>query len=312
MSSAKKKPLLIVLLVVFITVFIVSAFFLLRWMINSVSENGRYNNEELNDLSDILAGTPNSPIVTEPIIPFYTTTAQPTTEPSVPSDTSDVPVDSEPADTTTDAPTDTTPPEPQYSERLTAVRNAIFELQKINPDIAGYISIPLLNISYPLLSRPDDYTNSYYIDKAYDLSEAMSGSIFYDFRCDPSPMMNYNTVLYGHNMRDGSMFAALKGCYYDEKKFQNAEITIATLDGIYTFKLFSAYITDAYDSRCCLTSFSSNEEFCALYEEIKARSEYQASGLPVLPARILTLSTCTNYDTDGRYAFHAVLTRIER
>ncbi len=334
-QSNSKNPsassiLLTVLLVFFIVVFIISASILISYIVKSNAEENRYNkNEELDNLSSILAPSTSSPdftvfsyTTTTPIGPTDTpnvTTDQTEPDDGTDSDTAtgydtDVPTDSETTPTTeitTTEPPVTTPPPPQYGERLTAIRNSIFELQKINPDIVGYISIPMLEINYPLLSRSDDYGNSYYLNRAYDLSYADSGSIFYDFRCDPDPMNNRNTVIYGHNMRNGSMFGNLKGCINKEKLFREAEITIATLEGIYTFKFFSVYTTDAA-SDYCRTSFSDDESFNEFYTEIKSNSVYQASFAPEATPLMLTLSTCTNLDHDGRYAFHAILTGIER
>ncbi len=327
--------ILTVLLVIFISVFAVSAYMLISYIVKGEIEKNRYDkNEELDKLSGILTPTEPTDITTTFTVYSYPTTSpEPTVTPSdsdytsvptssveteLPSD-SNIPDDSTPTDSTaatdteitTTTPPVTEPPAPQYGERLTAVRNSIFELQKINPDIVGFISIPMLDIEYPLVSRRNDYTNSYYLNRAYDLSEATSGSIFYDFRCNPSPMSNRNTVLYGHNMRTGTMFGNLKAVLSSQDKLMNVDITIATLDGIYTFKFFSAYTTTA-TVNYCQTWFASDEDFDKFYTELKERSVYQVSYAPPKTPLILTLSTCTNITTEGRYAFHAVLTNIER
>ncbi len=300
--SEKKKPsrssiLLTALLIFFITVFVASAAILVSYIIKTNAESERYeSNDNLNAISKLLGSASDDPAPTDP------------------GSASDDPTPTDPGSDSvavTTEPTVTAESEPQYGEHLTAVREQIFELQKINPDIVGYISVPLLDINYPLLSRRNDYTNSYYLRRAFDYSDAVSGSIFYDYRCDPDPMLNRNTVIYGHNMRNGSMFGNLTACVNNETKFHHAEIIIATLSGIYTFKLFSVYRTTA-SINYCRTAFSSDDEFNDFYKELQSRSLYKANYSPSSASMILTLSTCTNTAADGRYALHALLTKIER
>ncbi len=307
LSAEKKarisKILLTSLLIIFIAVFVVSAVMLIAYFIKGNSESELYEqNENLNALSSLFAATDS----TAPV-PGSSTSDQPT-------DT-DSPVTSATASgnngDSTSAPTVTDPPAPQYSERFTAIREQILALQKVNPDIVGVISAPrLLNETYPLLLRRNDYTNSYYLRRAYDYSDAVSGSIFYDFRCEPNPQLNRNTIIYGHNMRNGTMFGNLPRCVNSETEFNRAEIIIATLDGIYTFKLFSVYRTTA-SVNYCRTSFANDAEFKAFYDELVGRSLYKSHASPLSRDMILTLSTCTNLATDGRYALHAVLTKVE-
>ena len=79
----------------------------------------------------------------------------------------------------------------------------IENLQAENPDVVGWILIPGTDISYPLLQAEN---NEYYLKHAWDNQKNSCGSIFYDYRSNPS---DWNSVIYGHNMRDGSMFAQL-------------------------------------------------------------------------------------------------------
>lgn len=79
----------------------------------------------------------------------------------------------------------------------------IDNLQTENPDVVGWILIPETDISYPLLQAEN---NEYYLKHAWDNQKNSCGSIFYDYRSNPS---DWNSVIYGHNMRNGSMFAQL-------------------------------------------------------------------------------------------------------
>ena len=79
-------------------------------------------------------------------------------------------------------------------------------LQKKNEDLIAWILIPSVEISYPVLQGDD---NEYYLHRDFNREYLYAGSIFMDKDNSPS-FINYNTILYGHNMRDGSMFAGLK------------------------------------------------------------------------------------------------------
>lgn len=78
------------------------------------------------------------------------------------------------------------------------------ELQSVNPDIIGWLCIPDADISYPLLQTDN---NDYYLKHSWDGSTNSCGSIYMDRR---SSMSDWNTVIYGHNMNNGSMFAGLR------------------------------------------------------------------------------------------------------
>ena len=80
------------------------------------------------------------------------------------------------------------------------------ELAEINDDLEAWILIPAVEISYPVLQGDD---NEYYLHRGINQEYLFAGSIFMDAYNNPS-FYNYNTIIYGHNMRDGSMFAKLK------------------------------------------------------------------------------------------------------
>ena len=79
-------------------------------------------------------------------------------------------------------------------------------LRDINPDCVGWIEIPGTNISYPIVQGRD---NDHYLRLNFEGKYSVGGVIFLDHRCD-SDFDRTNTIIYGHNMRDGSMFGSLK------------------------------------------------------------------------------------------------------
>lgn len=212
--------------------------------------------------------------------------------------------------TTTETPVTTAPPEPVLSERFVNVCNEIKKLQAINSDVVGYILIQFEEkeyISYPVC-RNDD--NLYYTTHAYNNTELKSGSIFLDSRCKPVISENTASLIFGHNMNDGSMFAKLTK-FKTTEYFNNVNITIFTLEGIYTYKVFSVHNADADDDYTNIY-FDTDTEYLAFLQKMQNAS-YIKSNLKLYPSdQIITLSTCLNTTLDARLAVHAVLVSIER
>ncbi len=320
-DSRRKQVVLNVILCVLIAAFVVSAVVLISYFANSKAEQDKYDQDpNISALESIFNGYQtgtDAPNDTTAASPNDTTTVSDTSETvapdaegtTVPTDTTTLPPEQTtvPTDTTTVA---TTTSKPIYSESFKLIRDNIKQLQRVNQDIIGFISIPSLNISYPLLHRESDTTNSFYMNISYDFSPATSGSIFMDYLCNRTIGANKNTVIYGHNMKAGAMFAKLLPAYDSAAIFRDAEIFVATLDGVYVYKFFSVYTTDTKDDYC-RTNFSSDESFAAFYNSLLAKSKFDAGIDGMGLGKILTLSTCTNLTPDGRYAFHAVLVRIE-
>lgn len=114
-------------------------------------------------------------------------------------------------------------------------------LQKENPDIYAWITIPGTDIDYPVVQDSTD--NTYYLNHAADTSLSDSGAI-YSEKKNAKDFDDYLTVLYGHNMKDGSMFAGLHK--YEDKTFlkDHKDLTIYTPDSILKYRIFAAYLTD--------------------------------------------------------------------
>lgn len=186
--------------------------------------------------------------------------------------------------------------------------HAKFEwLKQINPDIYGWIKISDSEVDYPIV-RGDD--NAYYLDHAYTGEYMIVGSIFADYRTNDRILNNFNTILYGHNMENGSMFHVVELMTEDEELFNNARIEICTPDGIYTYAPISVYETNAYDEYFRMR-FASTDAFISFAEEILEKSVYPRTATFKETDRILTLSTCTNEEYSGRFALHARLIDVE-
>lgn len=196
-----------------------------------------------------------------------------------------------------------------YNTALEKMKSKLNALTIQNPDTYGWITVDGTQISYPVMQYDD---NDYYLDHAYTGDYLPAGSIFTDFRNYDNILKNFNTIMYGHNMKNGLMFNGLTN-YLDETFFFGDHyITVYTLDGIFTYQVFSIYKA-RYDEGYIRTSFANYDQFIEFAEGLEAKSDFHIAGLKFVEGdRILTLSTCTNGAWQDRYAVHAKLISVER
>lgn len=179
------------------------------------------------------------------------------------------------------------------------------ELEAVNPDIYAWIYIPNTNIDYPVLQRSGD--NDYYLEHNLDGSRGKPGCIYTE-DLNSKEFTDYNTVIYGHNMKSGAMFRTLHD--FEDKSFfdNNQYVYIYTKDRTLVYKIFAAYTNDA---KHILNSndFTSEQGLSDYLEKVfkKAQAEgYLRDDVAVTGENaILTLSTCTT-SSDKRYIVQAV------
>ena len=182
------------------------------------------------------------------------------------------------------------------------------ELQKENPDIYAWITVPGTLVDYPVLQSGDDKPENFYINHGLDNEYLKSGSI-YSQRLNSKDFSDPNTVLYGHNMRNDSMFGSLHS--YRKAKFfkENQYIYIYTRNHVLTYKIYAAY---RYDNRHILNSFDfKDEKVFAEYLEMtknpKTTMRNIDTGVELTSeSKIITLSTCITND-NYRYLVQGVL-----
>ncbi|WP_250674609.1 class B sortase (plasmid) [Paraclostridium ghonii] len=180
--------------------------------------------------------------------------------------------------------------------------NKSIDLSYINKDYRGWLDVDGTNIHYPIVQTTN---NDFYLDKDINKNYLESGSIFLDFQNDN--FNDSNTILYGHSMRNGTMFGQLKK-FKDEEFFNNYNnIYISKPDGsILKYKIFSAYITDSiniYNK----PSFDSNEDFNSFLDKTKKDSLFKSPVNVDSNDKILTLSTCSYEFDNARMVVHAKL-----
>lgn len=183
-------------------------------------------------------------------------------------------------------------------------RSQFDSLLQINSDIVGWLEIEGTNINYPILQAED---NEYYLERNYLKEEARAGSIYLDYRNNIEEFSR-NNIIYGHRMKDGSMFGQLKK-FLDEDFFKNySKILYDTLYESYELEVFAVYKTTT-DFDYIQTDFTSDEEYGQFLNLLKDKSVYKSSSPVGIEDTIITLSTC-DYGVDrdeGRLVVHAKL-----
>lgn len=174
-------------------------------------------------------------------------------------------------------------------------------LKAINPDVVGWIYIPDTNVNYPILQGKD---NDQYIYHLMTGEYNSSGSIFLEAGI-ASDFTEQNNVIYGHNMKNGTMFAELTR--YKGQEFYDAHpvAMLLTPEGNFYVRIFSGYVTDIWDD--AWVSAFSQTDFRQWLDERGRKSYFDSDVIPTTDDLILTFSTCT-YETDNaRFVVHGVL-----
>jgi sortase B len=183
------------------------------------------------------------------------------------------------------------------------VTPAIAALQDINPEVVGWIQIAETAIDYPIVQGSD---NQYYLDHDWKKEKNRSGAIFMDYRNDPDALTNAetHTILYGHHMRDGSMFKQLVA--YKDPAFLKDHPLILIQDQYEThyYEIFSVYVstTDFYYIE---TNFATPMDYVMFIKQLQTNSMHPSDQLLTSHDRLLTLSTCTYEYNDARFVVHA-------
>ena len=181
------------------------------------------------------------------------------------------------------------------------------EQQAINEEICAWISVPGANVNYPILQSNVTEEN-YYLNHDVNKKSSAKGAIYIQ-RNNTWNFSDPNTVVYGHNMRNGTMFGSLKKFRKADFFNENRYIYVYTPGHILTYEIYSAFV---YDDRHILNSFdfSSKEEYAEFLSATlspKSMTRNVREGIEVdTNDRIITLSTCTGVKTQ-RYLVVGVL-----
>ena len=269
-----KKWVTNLLLIIFCAVFLVSAYFLVDYFLDSRKQQNQFS--ELTQLIEQAQQT--QPTVSEdPVI----------LDPDAPIQEADGPVLVQIAD-------------PETGE-LISILPEYAELYLLNNDFIGWISIEGTNLNYPVMYHPE--STDYYLRKDFYEQYSSHGCVYVREACSLDPHSD-NVTIYGHNMLDGTMFHALHS--YKKQSFweEHKTITLNTLDEYREYEVMAVLQVDASvtaDFQYHLFVDAADETHFAQYvNTCKERAYYDTGVTAEYGDKLITLSTCDRSITNGR------------
>ena len=199
-----------------------------------------------------------------------------------------------------EAPEESVGEEDEGQEEDSLQRVAFAELKEINSNIIGWIQIPGTKISYPVMQGSDD---AYYLNHTFRDKVNSAGSIFME-TLNAADFTDYHTIIYGHNMKNGSMFGGLSAYQSPTYLVSHPCIYIDVEGGLLQYEIFSCYETTA-DSDSYTIGFAPDEVYAEYLDLIKGRSLYDTGVSVSIEDQVLTLSTCTRSGKENRFVVHA-------
>jgi len=203
-----------------------------------------------------------------------------------PAPTGSPPADKQPG------PAATSSPDSQESQEQ---RRDLSELFAMNEDFVGWLCIPETDINYPVMHTPNDPEK--YLRRNFQGEYSESGVPFLDFRCS---LDSGNLIIYGHNMMNGTMFAALQG--YVQEDFCKAHpiVEFQTADGCAEYRVFAVAWVKSNDDWYKAIDLSSAEDFNSAVDKVMSKALFTINSAPEYGVQILTLSTCYDSAHNGR------------
>ena len=182
------------------------------------------------------------------------------------------------------------------------------KLLEMNSDVVGWIRFDEPSeINYPVVQGRD---NEEYLKRTFEANTNKLGTLFVDVN-NPGDFSGRNTFIYGHNMKNGSMFAQLLKYKDDSFYKEHPYFYIYTPDGkVRTYEIFSAgVVKDTSDSY--IMDYADDASFKTYIDYIKQQSAYPTSAEVTTASKIVSLSTCTNVRDDERFLVHGVMIKEE-
>lgn len=180
-------------------------------------------------------------------------------------------------------------------------------LKEINDDIIGWIYCEDTVINYPVLQGPD---NDFYLRRSYEKTYLRAGSIFVDAG-NRRDFGDSNTIIYGHHMKDKSMFAGLDA-WAEQEYYENHPVMwLLTPDQDYKIVLFSGYTISAHSDT--YTIFTGPcAELDDYLQKSAEQSDFKSDIVPDGREQYVLLSTCAYDFEDARYVLHGILVPVSR
>lgn len=203
-----------------------------------------------------------------------------------------------------------------YSEDETIELEVLEEYRTLyskNQKLIGWLKIDDTNIDYPVMQTAN---NEYYLDHNFDQEYDKNGSLFLDKDCDVVHR-NTNLIIYGHHMKSGSMFGNLNRYSSEEYGKKHSKIQFDTIYEKGTYEVMYVFRSRIYNEDEVVFKYyqfldaTSEKEFDSNMQEMAALSLYDTGVTASYGDELLTLSTCDNSETDGRFVVVAKRIREE-
>lgn len=181
--------------------------------------------------------------------------------------------------------------------------------QAINPEVYAYVEVPGTEIAYPILQSPTD--DSYYVNHTIERNEGLPGAIYTE-AMNAKDFHDANTIVYGHNMRNGSMFQQLHK--FEDEGFFNSNDTfyIYTPEHKYTYKIFCAACISDEHPLYKFDFYAGVPQYVAYLQSINdSYSHYKQDAAINSDSKLCTLLTCMPSGMDDkRYVVVGYLSEI--
>ncbi len=186
------------------------------------------------------------------------------------------------------------------------INTDLTSLKEINNEVKGWLQVKGTTINHPFVQHND---NDYYLTHSFEKNNSKAGWIFMDYRNNPE-FEDKNTIIYGHNRLNQSMFGTLKNVlnkkWYNDRS--NHIIKVTTEKVSMNFQIFSIYKIKT-TSDYIKTSFKDDTEYNKFINMIKSRSTYKFDIDVTSEDKILTLSTCSG--SQNKLVVHAKLIKVQ-
>lgn len=188
--------------------------------------------------------------------------------------------------------------------KVNPYEDTIKALKETNADVLGWVKINGTDVDYPIAAGVD---NVFYLKHMIDKTYNEYGAIFMDMR-NHVDFSNRHTVIYGHNALNGSMFGSLKNYKNEEYFKEHPLITIYQEDQVLVYEVFGfgeiKVTSDIY-----MFDFEDDQTFMNFSKELC--NQLNTDAVLNVDDKILTLSTCTDYNDAKRFIVSAKLVEIK-
>lgn len=178
-------------------------------------------------------------------------------------------------------------------------------LEAMNSDIVGWIQIDETKINYPIVQGEN---NSYYLSHLYDKKSNSAGCIYLDYR-NKDDFSDRNNVIYGHYVRNGSMFGDLHKYKESDYSLSHPTFQIMTPTANFVVEIFAVSIVSVYEDGWRMT-FDDDQAFEDWLAFCIDKSIVDMGVNPTKDDRVVTLSTCTYESGNSRLLIYGIIHEI--